>query len=417
MNNRRTPPAIIIGSGVVSLGVINDLVADDIPVVHISPKDSDIALRSWRPREKVVLGDCLDQTDELVDTLMDPARNWDGACLIPTIDPTIRIVSKNLDKLRQRFVTPVQSWDTLQPLIDKSALYRTARRVGVATPAFLLSDEFDRATEWSTSVGFPVIVKPVQTPEFFAVFGVKALEAGNPAELLQHLAAVQTHGLDVMVSEVIPGPPSNLISYRCIRNDDGQLPAEMCTQKLRTHPPEYGIGLVHRTIPINGSLRDDSCNLLNALGFVGFSNTEFKLDPRDEVYKLMEINPRPVNCQRLFRKAGINFAKLTYQAALGIPLNKKYEYKNNVHAIHNSADLYHFRSFAKRGFRGLRDFFAPYLSRRRVLLLSPIQDPKPFLYEFGRIFANKYQRLKSDLKRRWSPASGTGQTITGANKH
>jgi len=369
------PPAIVIGSGVVSLGVINDLTIDGIPVVHVSPKKEDLALRSRWAIEKVVLQPQPDQSRQLLKVLMDPARRWDGACLIPTTDPMIRTISQNLEILRNRFVTPVQPWSRLLPVIDKTKLYGVAEKVGVATPRILLSNNFRHAEEWCDDVGYPVIVKPAQTPEFFQVFGVKVLEAHNKTELSQNLSLVKKHHLDVMVSEIIPGDVLDLKSYRSYT--------------------EYGVGLVQQTIPVIDSLQENAERLLEALGFRGFSNMEFKHDSRDKTYKLIEINPRPVLAQRLFRKAGINFAKLTYLDAMGIPLADNYAYKNDVISINNTADLYHIRRYAKRGFSGLRQFIAPYFAPQKVFLVPPLRDPAPYFYELKRMIAGKLRRRRT----------------------
>ena len=406
MTRDASPPAIVIGSGVVSLGVINDLTADGVPVVHISPKDHDIALRSRWPIEKVLLQANQDLVDALMKVLTERASDWHGGCLIPTIDPTIRVVSKQNVLLRQRYKTTIQNWCTLQRLVDKAELYKTAASLNVSIPAILSPGELDNWPEWVESVDFPLIVKPVQTPEFFKVFGVKALQANNVAELRRHLSSVRFHDLEVMVSEIVPGDPQNLVSYRCYRDGQGEVRAEMCTQKIRSHPPDFGVGLVHRTIPMISKLREDTQKLLDSYDFHGFSNTEYKLDAVDGKYKLMEINPRPVNCQRLFRKAGINFAKIIYDDATGNPLRANYSYRTDVYGIYNSADLYHIRRFFRQGLKGIIEFLSPYARIKKVLFLPPIRDFGPFKYEMKRILFGKVKRLRNPPAEKNKAAKG-----------
>lgn len=372
------PPAIVLGTGVVSLGAITDLAAEGVPVVHISGKAWDVALRSRRAVEKILLDAAADPTDQLLEVLLGDDRSWDGACLIPTTDPMVRFVSQHFDQLTQRYVTPVQHWDRLQHVVDKGNLYRMADAAGVPKPRVLPAGEFDRAAEWAAEVGFPLIVKPTETPKFFRIFERKALEANSLTELLGYLEAVRENGLDVMISEVIPGPPGNLKCYRSYVNRDGRTVAELCSEKIRCYPPDYGVGVVHKTIPMVPELREFGRRLLEQLQFNGFSAMEFKQDDRDGQFKLMEINPRPPQITRLFRAAGLNFVYLSYLDSLGQPLKDEYPYETGVYGIHNTMDLYHLRGHALQGMAGLKRFFAPYLASKKVFLVPVFGDPAPF---------------------------------------
>lgn len=392
MRSSQKPSAIVIGSGVVSLGVIIDLIADGITVAHISPKHDDLALRSRWSVEKFVLETETDQTDQLLELLQKKSGAWGGACVLPTTDLMLRIVSKNLERITTNYVTPVMKWESLLPIVNKGILYEKASLAGIPTPKILYGENTADAAQWASSVQYPVIIKPSQTPEFFAQFNAKVLEANNAEELNKFLDIVGQHKLDVMVSEVIPGTQNDLKAYRCYLNHDGRVIAEMCSEKIRCHPPEYGVGIVQRTIPMNETLRRQGRTLLSALNYRGFATVEFKRDARDGEYKLMEINARPSMVQRMFRKAGLNFAKLTVDDMMGRPVDGDYSYRPNVYCIHNSADIYHIKRFAKRGLSGLREYFNPYFARRKVFLLPPIHDPGPFLYDMGRVIGGYFRR-------------------------
>lgn len=393
MSTPSKPAAIVIGSGVVTLGVINDLSADGIAVAHVSPKSSDIALRSRWPMDKVVLDADGDLTQQVLDALHSKSDSWRGACLIPTNDPMLRVISRNLDTVTDSYVTNVVDWKTLYPIINKALLYEVASQAGIPTPKVLYGFDQSEAEDWAGSVQYPVIVKPSQTPEFFSRFNAKVLQVNSREELKRQLAKITEFGLDVMVSEIIPGQQTDIRTYRSYIDRHGQIIAEMCSEKIRSHPPEYGVGIVQRTIPLEDPLCRQGQALLKALNFRGFASTEFKRDARDGQLKLMEINPRPAMVQRLFRKAGINFARLAIDDAMGKPLTGTYTYRPNIQCIHNTADLYHFRHHAKRGLSGLRDYFAPYLSRRKVFLVPPLRDPVPYLYEMRKIIGARLRKF------------------------
>jgi predicted ATP-grasp superfamily ATP-dependent carboligase len=395
MSRTEPPRAIVIGSGVVSLGVIIDLAIDGVHVIHISPKTDDLALRSRWPQEKFILDSSDDRFDQLFEVLDANSARWKSACLIPTTDPLLRLVSKNLGRIRHNYVTPVIPWSALRGIVNKGLLYATAAASGIPTPQIRYGSALDNVDTWIEDLSFPVIVKPSETPRFFAKFQSKVLYAESAAQLRHHLDAVRRHQLDVMVSEIIPGTQTDLKAYRCYIDQTGTVLAEMCSEKLRSHPPEFGVGIVQRTIPMHETLQKQGRKLLRELDFTGFATVEFKHDARDGSLKLMEINPRPAMVQRLFRKAGINFAKLTVDDLTGREVSPRNQYRAGVYAIHNSADLYHLRRFARQGLPGLRQFFRPYLAARKALLLPPIRDPAPFLYDVRRIIAGRFARNAS----------------------
>ena len=96
--------------------------------------------------------------------------------------------------------------------------------------------------------------------------------------------------------------------------------------------------------------------------------------------------------QLMFRKAGLNFAKLTVDDLMGRAMQEDHSYRPGVFCIHNSADIYHFKRFARLGPGGLREYFRPYFSRRKALLLPPFRDPLPFLYDMKRVLGGYVRR-------------------------
>ena len=59
--------------------------------------------------------------------------------------------------------------------------------------------------------------------------------------------------------------------------------------------------------------------LLTALGYHGIAQTEFRLDPRDERFKLMEVNPRLWQWHGLARACGVDLPRIAYLDVLGRP--------------------------------------------------------------------------------------------------
>jgi predicted ATP-grasp superfamily ATP-dependent carboligase len=68
-----------------------------------------------------------------------------------------------------------------------------------------------------------------------------------------------------------------------------------------------------------GDVVEQALALLSALGFRGIAQTEFRLDPRDERFKLMEVNPRLWQWHGLARACGVDLPRIAYFDVLGRP--------------------------------------------------------------------------------------------------
>ncbi|MHC4929380.1 MAG: ATP-binding protein, partial [Planctomycetota bacterium] len=81
---------------------------------------------------------------------------------------------------------------------------------------------------------------------------------------------------------------------------------------MRLSPPDSGVPsvVISKHIP---EVVQAGRKLLKAFDYRGYSCMEFKKDPNDGIYKLMEINARHNRSSLLAVKCGINFPWVEYQ--------------------------------------------------------------------------------------------------------
>ena len=89
-------------------------------------------------------------------------------------------------------------------------------------------------------------------------------------------------------------------------------------RKLRQTPPLVGTCRVGEAVWVQDVV-DAGLRFLAALDFHGLSQVEFKRDPRDGRYKLMEINPRLYQWHGLAAACGVDLPRLAYCDLLGLP--------------------------------------------------------------------------------------------------
>jgi predicted ATP-grasp superfamily ATP-dependent carboligase len=391
--------ALILGSGFVVYGAIRALGLHGIQIIHISSKRLDFARFSKFVHKSVVAPSASNRSIELLSILINLPKEYDGALILPTDDDNVVFVSKNRNILAQRYVPAPQDWKVIGKIIDKKTLYIEAQKINIPTPDVFFPESVDDIWRIQNDLSFPCILKPYQTPGFKLVFKKKVLIIKNFKELVQQFRMVRKHNLDVMISEIIPGADNQLFHYRSYIDDQGEILAEMCTQKLRQHPPGFGMACAAKTIPIRSETKFLSQSLLKHLGYQGESSVEFKFDQRDNQYKLMEINVRPVLPESHFIAAGINFPYITYMDLVEKEKKKKAGYKNDIYWINNITDAWEFlRNLNSKNFNFI-EFFYPY-RQRKVFCIPFFSDPLPLIMislKIGNLAKSMFKKLFGGL--------------------
>jgi len=386
---------IVLGGFYGALSVVKALGMEGVQVILLSPDPHDHACYSRFVSEKVIIPDPMDDSDELLDILMETKQNWDGALLIPTLDEYVIFVSQNIEKLRNRYVFTIQDWGVINKIINKNLLYPEAQKVAVPAPRIFTPDSVQSLNKWRNEISYPCILKPSETHKFSQVYGKKILMVNNFQELTEKFIDAHQNKLEVMISEIIPGDDSSIFSYRSYIDSQSDVLAEMCTQKLRQYPPGFGQGSVVRTVPMIEEIRFQALKLLRGFSYRGESSAEFRLDYRDSQYKLMEINVRPVVTEWLFVKAGINFPYITYLDLIMNTRKAPRPYSQDLYWIHNYWEAVNFVRCLMNGNLKLREFLRPYWEKK-VFAVSFSDDPIHFLIE---IYHNCKKALKRVLNR------------------
>ena len=390
---------IVLGSGYTALGVIRALASEGIEVIHLSTERYDVARFSRFVSRSVKAPSPTNESSKLLELLMNTKENWDGSLLIPTNDSNVIFVSKNRQALTERYIPAVQDWDVIERIIDKKLLYIQAHKIDIPAPKVVFPDSVQSLMKRKSELSYPCILKPHQTPRFYSIFRKKVLIISSFEELIKKFAEARHHKIDVMVSEIIPGTDSDLYHYRSYIDNQGSILAEMCTKKLRQHPPDFGMACASKTIPIIHEIRHLALKLLRCFSYHGESSVEFKLDKKDKHYKLMEINVRPVLPELHFVAAGINFPLITYLDLVENLKTEKLVYDTDIYWINNFTDTRQFLRNLRSRKISLNDYLLPY-REKKVFCVPFFDDPMPFVmmsHKMGMALARLFSRIVNKL--------------------
>jgi len=90
----------------------------------------------------------------------------------------------------------------------------------------------------------------------------------------------------------------------------------MVVRRTRQHPPEFGRASTFVESTSSELLESLSERFLRAIDYYGLAELEFKLDPRDGEYKLLDVNARTWGYHSLGYRAGVDFPYLLFSDQL-----------------------------------------------------------------------------------------------------
>lgn len=316
MRQQRMPGAVLLGSDFKALGVARSLGQRGIPSVVID----NIPRSAWFSRYVVKRFKWHSQMDdpEFISFLLNMGKKHrlEQWVLFPMQDEAVQLVAYNTQQLTQIYTLVTQGWDIVQWANDKRRTYQMAQETGVPYPStHYPANEDELAT---IDVPFPAIIKPAISVRLQYSTHLKALPAQSRQELLMQYrrAGEHIHPDEVMVQEIIPGDGRTQYSLAAFCKE-GRILASMTARRTRQYPIDYGLGssfVEAVPVPILLELAE---KLLAYMRVSGMVEVEFKLDKRDQQYKLLDINLRPWGWHTLCIACGLDFPYMQYCDALG----------------------------------------------------------------------------------------------------
>jgi predicted ATP-grasp superfamily ATP-dependent carboligase len=373
---RELKPAIVLSTHNTGLGIIRALGGNAVPIVAIYYQKRDMGYVSKYVKEKVLAPHPEDSEKQFIDLLVDRANCYGDGILIPADDATLVVVSKNKALLSNYYIVACPEWTIAQRFIDKKYTYKLAESIGIPVPKTIVPQNKRDVEEYAKSATYPCLVKPCQSHRYFEVFRRKMLKVENAGQLMSAYKQAAEAGMDVLLQEYIPGEDSAGVNYNSYYWNNEPL-VEFTAQKVRLSPPEFGVPgvLVSKHIP---ELFSPGRKILQALGYNGYSCTEFKKDARDGVYKLMEVNGRHNRSLLLSVKCGINFPLIEYKHRVLGEIPSTINYKKGIYWIDLTKDLVASIQYRKMSRFSLVQYMKPYLKPHIFAVLS-IKDPMPFI--------------------------------------
>jgi D-aspartate ligase len=263
------------------------------------------------------------------------------AVLYPLSDKHVLICSREREALDKYYEFVMPDHQTVLDLTTKNGLTTIAEKYNIPAPRTIFlgpENHIDAAIE---QVTFPVILKPTEStywhsPEITSILhsGVwggraKVILCQTRDELLKAYHLIAAHDDRLIVQEVIPGEDSRLVYFSFYFNRQSQPLGIFAGRKHRVIPTGFGSASFVRSL-YDEQLKEIAFKLLFSVGYKGLGGVEFKKDPRDEQYKLVEFNSRFGMWDGLGAKCGVDLAYIAYRDAINQPLEPVFSYRENI---------------------------------------------------------------------------------------
>ena len=260
----------------------------------------------------------LQQPTEFISSLVEAARRFDIAAIVPPTDAALQAVAAQRDQFRPSVTAMIPSLESYDMVSDKYRLMKLAQELGVPIPNTIFVPDGNIAAVRDQVKTYPVVVKPgrslvkiddrwVKTSVHFVSHAEELTDLYRRTPYLQYPSLIQQRiegegqGVFGLFSH---GKPCALFAHR----------------RIREKPPAGGVSVFRESIELPKPMTDYAVRLLEQVKWHGVAMVEFKVDRHSNVPMLMEINGRFWGSLQLAIDAGLNFPYLLYQAMNGVPV-------------------------------------------------------------------------------------------------
>ncbi len=272
------------------------------------------------------VGSPMEDIDRYVDDVVRllQAKRFDA--VLPFSHVTCGALSYGKARVERYAGVPTGDLDHFMVLHNKLSTVRLAESLGVPVPETHCPQDAAELERLATHLTYPVVIK--------ARIGCGVRRgiryARNRDELLSGYAEVTAYPsyafLDdfsrPLIQEYVPGRIHDVASMCC----NGRLVGALTQLRAITYPLSGGVGAVNVTTWEPEMLKYAK-RLLETAGWHGPALAEFKLDPRDNTYKLLEVNPKFWGTTDLSIKAGIDFPRMACEIARDGDTAPSFDYK------------------------------------------------------------------------------------------
>lgn len=323
--------------------------------------------------------------------------------LIPLSDEHVLVISRNRELLEAHYEFVMPDKETIEALCTKVGLIEVAYSLNIPAPVTHFPKSADEVEQIAGQLPYPVILKPGESPQWHDPLIERQLRHGllegrakvvlcnNGDELKKAYQQLASINPELIIQEVIPGEDSRLYYVSFYMDRNSQPLAAFAGRKDRVIPIGFGsasfVHSFHDPILIKTGLR-----IFQGMRYQGLGGIEFKKDPRDETYKLIEVNTRFGMWDGLGARCGVDFGYIAYCDALRIPVKPRLSYRTGIIWLDWQRDLRAAIAYIRKRTFTWHDWLASLRGEKMWAIYSGT-DPWPGVFFTFRLIRTFFARL------------------------
>jgi predicted ATP-grasp superfamily ATP-dependent carboligase len=327
---------VIIEGHVQGLANTRALGKAGIPVMVVSQHDC-LARYSKYCRKFFRCPDYL--SAEFIDFLLNLAATEDiqDWILLPSNDHAVYNISSHLPELGKYYRIIAPEPGILESIYNKERLIGLCQSAGIRVPESWFPGSPGELNK--SGLKFPLLLKGKNGLSFYKRTGRKAIlieDYEKMQEVLDEMI-LRLPFSDIYLQEMIPLENNKTVSFTAF-SVDGEIKAYWMGMKIREHPVHFGTATYSRGTLIP-ELLPAAGTFIKKLKYTGVCEIEFMFDPRDQFYKLIEVNARTWLWVDLAIRSGINYPLMIYNYLNHINTEYPTDYSADKEWLHYLTDL------------------------------------------------------------------------------
>jgi predicted ATP-grasp superfamily ATP-dependent carboligase len=225
-------------------------------------------------------------------------------------EETLLLVAQHREEISRHTYLLIPDRDKIEFVRDKGKLLQFAAAHGIPIPRTIYSLENPEPD----MVQGPAVIKPRISSGSFGIAYVRKRE-----DLIPLYQKVHAQYPFPLVQEWIPDG-GGTFGFSALFDERSNVKAAFIHKKLRMYPIQGGPSTLREGVE-HLEIMELGLSLLKSLNWTGVAMAEFKVDPRDGIPKLMEVNPRFWGSLHLAIISGVDFPYLIFKMARGDPFD------------------------------------------------------------------------------------------------
>lgn len=277
-------------------------------------------------RERVVYPSPRKNPEAFIEFIETILSKGDYEMLIPVADATLLPIMKHKEELEKYTTIPYPDYEEFIKAYDKGEIVKLAQKLKIPVPNTYFVQDSKKLGVIAEKISYPIVLKARFS------FGSRGVRIANSREELfeKYKELSEKFGDLILLQEYIPR--GDEIGVYTLFNFNYEPVAVTVQRRIRSYPVSGGPSTLRETI--KGELAKRATEiafmLLRELRWYGIAMVEFRIDPRDNTPKIMEVNPRFWGSLQLSILADVDFPYLLYKLFTDKNIEPILDYKEGV---------------------------------------------------------------------------------------